>query len=93
MDYLIIFYAICRKTDAPIIIDWKPVAIAFDISYDFAKAPFTFKTNLQAAFVYRKNLATLAPIQNLTKYNRKITVDRVQLGLKILEKNTRQSEY
>jgi hypothetical protein len=58
-------------------------------SYDFAKAPFTFKTNLQAAFVYRKNLTQPlnTPIQNLTKYNRKIAHrSRAAMGLKILEK-------
>lgn len=58
-------------------------------SYDFAKVPFTFKTNLQAAFVYRKNLTQPlnTPIQNLTKYNRKIAHrSRAAMGLKILEK-------
>ena len=58
-------------------------------SYDFAKAPFSFKTNLQAAFVYRKNLTQPlnTPVQNLTKYNRKIANrSRAAMGLKILEK-------
>ena len=58
-------------------------------SYDFAKAPFTFKTNLQAAFVYRKNLTQPldTPIRHLTKYNRKIAHrSRAAMGLKILEK-------
>ena len=59
-------------------------------SYDLAKVPFTFKTNLQAAFVYRKNLTQPlnTPIQNLTKYNRKIAHrSRAAMGLKILEKH------
>ena len=63
--------------------------LPFISSYDFAKAPFTFKTNLQAAFVYRKNLTQPlnAPIQNRTKYNRKIAHrSRAAMGLKILEK-------
>lgn len=58
-------------------------------AYDFAKAPFTFKTNLQAALVYRKNLTQPlnTPVQNLTKYNRKIAHrSRAAMGLKILEK-------
>ena len=50
-------------------------------SYQFAQAPFTAKTNLQAAFVYRRNLAQplLTPSQNLTKYNRKSLCGPVQL--------------
>ena len=57
-------------------------------SYQFAQAPFTAKTNLQAAFVYRRNLAQplLTPSQNLTKYNRKIALrSRSAMGIKILE--------
>ena len=57
-------------------------------SYDFAKAPFTAKTNLQAAIAYRKNLSQPlhTAVENLTKYNRKIANrSRSALGLKILE--------
>ena len=57
-------------------------------SYEFAQAPFSFKTNLEAAFVYRRNLAQplLTPNQDLTKYNRKISLrSRSALGIKILE--------
>lgn len=57
-------------------------------TYQFAQAPFIAKTNLQAAFVYRRNLAQplLTPIQDLTKYNRKITTrSRSAMGIKILE--------
>ena len=57
-------------------------------TYQFAQAPFSFKTNLQAAFVYRRNLAQplLTPSQDLTKYNRKIALrSRSALGIKILE--------
>ena len=57
-------------------------------TYQFAQAPFSFKTNLQAAFVYRKNLAQplLMPSQDLTKYNRKIALrSRSAMGIKILE--------
>ena len=57
-------------------------------SYQFAQAPFSFKTNLEAAFVYRRNLAQplLTPNQDLTKYNRKISLrSRSALGIKILE--------
>jgi hypothetical protein len=57
-------------------------------TYQFAQAPFSFKTNLQAAFVYRRNLAQPlhTPSQDLTKYNRKIALrSRSALGIKILE--------
>ena len=57
-------------------------------SYQFAQDPFTVKTNLQAAFVYRRNLAQplLTPTQDLTKYNRKIALrSRSAMGIKILE--------
>jgi len=57
-------------------------------TYQFAQAPFSFKTNLQAAFVYRRNLAQplRTPSQDLTKYNRKIALrSRSALGIKILE--------
>ena len=57
-------------------------------TYQFAQAPFASKTNLQAAFVYRRNLAQplLTPSQDLTKYNRKIASgSRSALGIKILE--------
>ena len=57
-------------------------------TYQFAQAPFSFKTNLQAAFVYRRNLAQPlnTPIQDLTKYNRKIALrSRSALWIKILE--------
>ena len=57
-------------------------------NYQFAQAPFSFKTNLQAAFVYRRNLAQplQTPSQDLTKYNRKIALrSRSALGFKILE--------
>ena len=57
-------------------------------SYQFAQAPFSFKTNLQAAFVYRRNLAQplIMPSQDLTKYNRKIALrSRSAMGIKILE--------
>ena len=57
-------------------------------NYQFAQAPFSFKTNLQAAFVYRRNLAQPlhTPSQDLTKYNRKIALrSRSALGIKILE--------
>ena len=57
-------------------------------TYQFAQAPFGFKTNLQAAFVYRRNLAQPlnTPSQDLTKYNRKIALrSRSALGIKILE--------
>ena len=57
-------------------------------TYQFAQAPFSFKTNLQAAFVYRRNLAQHlhTPSQDLTKYNRKIALrSRSALGIKILE--------
>ena len=57
-------------------------------TYQFAQAPFASKTNLQAAFVYRRNLAQplLTPSQYLTKYNRKIALrSRSAMGIKILE--------
>ena len=57
-------------------------------NYQFAQAPFSFKTNLQAAFVYRRNLAQPlhTPSHDLTKYNRKIALrSRSALGIKILE--------
>lgn len=57
-------------------------------SFQFAQAPFSFKTNLQAAFVYRRNLTQPLniPSKDLTKYNRKIALgSRSALGLKILE--------
>ena len=57
-------------------------------AYQFAQAPFSFKTNLQAAFVYRRNLAQPlhTPSQDLTKYNRKIALrSRSAMGIKILE--------
>ena len=57
-------------------------------TYQFAQAPFIAKTHLQAAFVYRRNLAQplLTPSQDLTKYNRKITTrSRSAMGIKILE--------
>lgn len=57
-------------------------------SYDFTKAPFTVKTNLQAAIAYRKNLSQPlnTAVENLTKYNRKIANrSRSALGFKILE--------
>ena len=57
-------------------------------TYQFAQAPFAAKTNLQAAFVYRRNLAQplLTPSQDLTKYNRKIALrSRSAMGIKILE--------
>ena len=57
-------------------------------NYQFAQAPFSFKTNLQAAFVYRRNLTQplQTPSQDLTKYNRKIALrSRSALGIKILE--------
>jgi hypothetical protein len=58
-------------------------------AYQFAQAPFTAKTNLQAAFVYRRNLAQplITQSQDLTKYNRKIALrSRSAMGIKILEK-------
>ena len=57
-------------------------------SYQFAQAPFPLKTNLQAAFVYRRNLVQPlhTPSQDLTKYNRKIALrSRSAMGIKILE--------
>ena len=57
-------------------------------TYQFAQTPFSFKTNLQAAFVYRRNLAQplLMPSEDLTKYNRKIALrSRSAMGIKILE--------
>ena len=57
-------------------------------SYQFAKAPFSFKTNLQAAFVYRRNLTQplFTPSKDLTKYNRRIALrSRSAMGIKILE--------
>ena len=57
-------------------------------TYQLAQAPFAAKTNLQSAFVYRRNLAQplLTPSQDLTKYNRKIALrSRSAMGIKILE--------
>ena len=57
-------------------------------SFQFGQAPFSFKTNLQASFVYRRNLTQPlnTPSKDLTKYNRKIALgSRSALGLKILE--------
>jgi len=57
-------------------------------TYRFAQAPFVLKTNLQSAFVYRRNLAQSlhTPSHHLTKYNRKIALrSRSAMGIKILE--------
>lgn len=57
-------------------------------SYQFAQAPFSLKTNLQTAFVYRRNLTQPlnTPSEDLTKYNRRIALrSRSAMGIKILE--------